>query len=312
MAGRGSSPSCYVLKINDNLDSIYQGIYRTAVISKNGGASGVCISSVRASGSSIKKIRGAAKGVIPFMKLFNDTAVAIDQLGTRVGAITVSLDAWHRDIFDFLDMRKENIDPRLQSQDLFGQIAMNDLFMERYSEAVKNDSHEKDWLIFCPHEFGLITGIEIVDLYGQDFKDAYLKAEELHLSGTWINGKLVSTRDLMKKILETDKETGLPYWFNKDFVNETNPNKHLGTIYCGNLCQESFSTFDEDHTHICNLHSLNLANIMDDETLEKATRLSIKALNQIVKMSTSPLESTKKHNDKFKIIHISANVASSS
>lgn len=234
--GRGSSPSCFILKAEDDLDSIYNTLHRAAVISKNGGASGVYLSSIRGNGSNIKGIKGAAKGVLPFMKLFNDTAVAVDQLGNRVGAITVALDVWHTDFFDFLNMRKENIDIRVQCQDLFGQVCINDIFVERYNEAKKNDSHDPNWLQFCPHEFFLQTGIHIEDLYGEAFREAYNKAEELFNNGVYLNAKNVSSREVMKRILETCKETGLPYIFNKDYVNECNPNKHKGIIYCSNLC----------------------------------------------------------------------------
>jgi ribonucleoside-diphosphate reductase alpha chain len=138
------------------------------------------------------------------------------------------------------------------------------------------------------------------------FREAYLKAEELFNNGVWLNGKMVSSREVMLRILETCKETGLPYVFNKDYVNECNPNKHKGVIYCGNLCQESFSTFDNEYSHVCNLTSLNLSKIDTPEKLEKAVRMAVISLNQIVTLSTSPLESTRKHNDLFRIIGIGA------
>ena len=446
--GRGSSPSCFTLKVEDNLESIYDNIKKAAIISKNGGASGVSLSAIRANGSSIKGVPGSAKGVIPWARLFNDTAVAVDQLSTRVGAITVELDVWHKDIFDFLNMRKENIDLRMQCQDLFGQIGIMDIFVETYNQAVKNDTRDNDWLLLCPHEFYRISGIEMDKVWGQEFRDAYAYAKTLHLEGNLPNSEMVSSRELMKKILETAKETGLPYWFNKDYVNECNPNKHLGMIHTLNLCVapetllftkngsvvisdvvntyvevwngfefslskviktgtnqsltrvivektviesdsvktiglieldctsyhkwynsdgfeirtfelkvgtdllewvnsdgkliktkvveilkdfaikdtfcvtepirhmavfngiltgqcvESFSVTNENLSHICNLHSVNLANTDTDEEIEESVRMSVRGLNQIVLLSTSPLECTRKHNDLFRIIGI--------
>lgn len=302
--GRGSSPSCFTLKVEDNLESIYDNIKKAAIISKNGGASGVSLSAIRANGSSIKGVPGSAKGVIPWARLFNDTAVAVDQLSTRVGAITVELDVWHKDIFDFLNMRKENIDLRMQCQDLFGQIGIMDIFVETYNQAVKNDTRDNDWLLLCPHEFYRISGIEMDKVWGQEFRDAYTYAKTLHLEGNLPNSEMVSSRELMKKILETAKETGLPYWFNKDYVNECNPNKHLGMIHTLNLCVESFSVTNENLSHVCNLHSINLANTDTDEEIEESVRMSVRGLNQIVLLSTSPLECTRKHNDLFRIIGI--------
>lgn len=304
--GLGSSPSCFILKVEDNLESIYDTAKRAAIISKNGGASGIYLSSVRANGSSIQGKSGAAKGVIPWCRIYNDTAVAVDQLSVRTGAITVALDIWHKDIYDFLNMRKENIDLRLQAQDLFPQICMNDVFLDIYQKSKMNDTFEKDWLLFCPGEFLLLTGIKIEDSYGQDFKENYFLALDLFEKGRLTNCELVSSRNLMRHILETDKETGLPYWFNKDYVNETNPNKHEGTIYCSNLCVESFSTFNEELTHVCNLSSVNYANIASEDELEGVVRCSVRALNQIVSLSTSPLESTQRHNDRYRIIGIGA------
>ena len=234
--GRGSSPSCFILKAEDDLESIYDVNKMAAIISKNGGASGISLSSIRASGSPIKGVKNAAKGVLPWMRLFNDTAVAVDQLGTRTGAITVTLDVWHKDIFDFLDMRKENIDLRLQSQDLFGQIAVNDVFLEVYNQSVKNQSRDPDWLTFCPYVFKELTGIEIENTWGETFREAYNHAVSLYEKGELYNAVKVSSRVLMKKVLEAAKESGLPYWFNKDYVNQCNPNKHRGVINSSNLC----------------------------------------------------------------------------
>ena len=155
---------------------------------------------------------------------------------TRTGAITVTLDVWHKDIFDFLDMRKENIDLRLQSQDLFGQIAVNDVFLEVYNQSVKSQSRDPDWLTFCPYVFKELTGIEIENTWGDTFRVAYNHAVSLYEKGELYNAVKVSSRVLMKKILETAKESGLPYWFNKDYVNECNPNKHRGVINSSNLC----------------------------------------------------------------------------
>jgi len=286
--GRGSSPSCFTLKVEDNLESIYDNIKKAAVISKNGGASGVSLSAIRANGSSIKGVPGSAKGVIPWARLFNDTAVAVDQLSTRVGAITVELDVWHKDIFDFLNMRKENIDLRMQCQDLFGQIGIVDVFIETYNQSVKNDTRDNDWLLLCPHEFMRISGIEMDKVWGQEFRDAYEYAKTLHLEGNLPNSEMVSSRELMKKILETAKETGLPYWFNKDYVNECNPNKHLGMIHTLNLCvaPETEILTDKGYLKIEDLSDQKV-NVWNGEEWSEVTVLKTGENQELLKVTLS-------------------------
>ncbi len=313
----GNLASCFITSMDDSLDSIYYTLDQLGQISKNAGGVGVNISRIRSHGSSIKHIKGASGGVLPWIKLINDTAVAVNQLGSRAGAITVALDIWHRDIESFLDMQTENGDQRKKSYDIFPQVVMPDLFLKRVEE-------DGEWTLVDPHEIRKKYNIELAELYGDEFEKFYEKIEKddsLELKTT------ISAKKLMKTFLKVIVETGMPYVYFKDTANRTNPNKHCGMIGNANLCTESFSNFKptklepkklskdknkivqemiSGEVHTCNLVSLNLALIDDDETLEKMTNLSVRILDNTIDVSSSPIPEASKHNDEYRILGIGA------
>lgn len=313
----GNLASCFITAMDDSLDSIYYTLDQLGQISKNGGGVGVNISRVRSHGAQIKHIKGASGGILPWIKLINDTAVAVNQLGSRAGAITVALDIWHKDIEDFLEMQTENGDQRKKSYDIFPQIVVTDLFMQR----VENN---ENWILVDPHEIRKKYNVELAELYGEEFNKFYAKLEEdteLEIK------KEIKARDLFKTYLKTLVETGMPYLFFKDVTNKANPNKHSGMIGNANLCTESFSNFSpskispktlsEDksqinqqilagETHTCNLVSLNLAEISDDETLDEMTRLSVRILDNTIDVGAPPLPEANKHNNEYRILGIGA------
>jgi len=254
-------------------------------------------------------------GVIPWIKIINDTAVAVNQLGKRAGAVTVALDVWHLDIEHFLELQSENGDQRKKAYDVFPQVVVADLFMKR----VELDQH---WTLFDPFEIREKYGIEMAELWGEDFEKFYL---ELENSDTLELRKVIKAKDLMKSIMKTTIETGMPYMFFKDTANRTNPNKHDGYIGSGNLCQESFSNFkpskvakpslndrkisqnvEDGLVHTCNLASINLANIHSDEELASICGLTVRMLDNAVDLTTTPIGESYLHNERYRTVGVGA------
>ncbi len=311
----GNLSSCFITAMDDNLDSIMYTANQVAQISKRAGGVGVNLSRIRAQGSWIKKVFGASGGVVPWIKILNDVAVAVNQEGKRAGAVTVALDVWHLDIFDFLELRTENGDLRRKAFDIFPQVVIPDLFMER----VKNN---EDWLLVDPYEVERKFGYRLYELWGEEFEKAYLhveaESERLKLK------KTVRAKELLKQILKTQVATGLPYIFFKDTANRLNPLKHDGYIGNGNLCMESFSNFKPSEgfktylkdgkiftevekpglVHTCNLLSVNLANIENDEELEEAVRTAVRILDNTIDLTAPPILESKLHNDRYRTIGI--------
>lgn len=223
----GNLSSCFTLTLGDSWESISNNIKRAGEISKNGGGLGVCFSSVRAKGSMIQGLYGCSNGVTPWVKLFNDTANACNQLNARKGAFTVSLDVWHYDILEFLEIGTETGDLRFKSFDVFPQIILNDYFMRK----VKSKS---EWYTFCPHEVKEVYNIDLPELWGDKFEEDYE-----FLVSKIDNLKIVQVHnafDIFKRIMQVQIETGLPYLYFKDAANRLNPNKHEGLIRNANLC----------------------------------------------------------------------------
>ncbi|ADY72913.1 ribonucleoside-diphosphate reductase, alpha subunit [Desulfurobacterium thermolithotrophum DSM 11699] len=311
----GNLSSCFITAMDDSLDSIMYTANQVAQISKRAGGVGVNLSRIRAQGSWIKKVFGASGGVVPWIRILNDIAVAVNQEGKRAGAVTVALDVWHLDIFDFLELKTENGDLRRKAFDIFPQVVIPDLFMER----VKKD---KDWLLVDPYEVEKKFGFRLYELWGEEFEKAYVQIEKesykLKLK------KKVKAKELLKEILKTQVATGLPYIFFKDTANRLNPLKHDGYIGNGNLCMESFSNFRPSKSfkttlekgkivskvekpglvHTCNLLSINLANIENDKELEDVVRTAVRILDNTIDLTTSPILESKLHNDRYRTIGI--------
>ncbi|QEN06182.1 ribonucleoside-diphosphate reductase subunit alpha [Thiospirochaeta perfilievii] len=311
----GNLSSCFISAMDDSLDSIFYNINTVAQISKNGGGVGINISRVRATGSEIKGVPNASGGVIPWIKILNDTAVAVNQLGKRAGAVTVALDIWHLDLLDFLELQTETGDQRKKAYDIFPQLVVPDLFMNR----VKSRG---SWTLFDPHEVKKEIGKDLAVLWGEEFENTYKLLE----SSDFIKKrKVVSAIDIFKQIMKSQIETGMPYLFFKDSVNRANPNSHDGFIGSGNLCQESFSNFRPSEildevihgdevtaksrdglVHTCNLLSLNLANIEDSEDLERNTKLGIRILDNALELTNSPIAESILHNNRYRTIGLGA------
>lgn len=310
----GSLSSCFITAIDDNIESIFYNIDSIAKISKNGGGVGVNISRIRAKGSLVNGYFNASGGVVPWIRIINDTAVAVNQQGRRAGAVTVALDTWHLDIETFLELQTENGDQRGKAYDIYPQVVCSNLFMKRVEENL-------EWTLFDPYEIRQKYQIELCELYGTEFEEFYEKIEsdeELTIK------KVVSARELFKSIMKTQLETGMPYIFFKDRANEMNHNSHEGMIGNGNLCMESFSNFsptvdfkeNQDgnksirtnelgEIHTCNLLSLNLAEITDAE-IEKYVFLAVRALDNTIDLTVTPLKESNKHNLKYRTVGVGA------
>lgn len=314
-----STSSCFIIEMEDDLESIYQELTNTAMISKNGGGVGCSVSRIRALGSSLMGRKNSSGGVLPWVKLLNDTAIAVNQGGRRAGAVTVALEVWHLDIEEFLECQAENGDQRRMAHDIFPQVVVNDYFIECANK-------DKDWVLFCPYEFEQAYGVSPVDVWGDGFADLYndllLAICEGKYPGRY---KTVKAKTLFKKIMKATTETGLPYITNKDAINRDNPNKHMGVIPSTNLCVESFSVTGrinnadpcnssnvahENHgkkvAHCCNLVSAVLSNIDTENIIEfeRILSLAVRVLDNSIELMTAPFEDAKLHNELFRTIGV--------
>ena len=314
----GNLSSCFITAMDDSRESIFYVIDQVSAISKFGGGVGVNISRVRAKGARIKGIKNSSGGVIPWIRILNDTAVAVNQQGKRKGAVTVSLDMWHLDIEDFLELRTENGDQRMKAYDLFPQVIVPDLFMQKVE-------HNEDWLMVDPHEVRSKYGNELANLWGKEFEKAY---NQLYLEASF--GKLelykfYPAKELLKKVMRSQIETGMPYIAFKDTLNKYNPNKHDGVIVGTNLCTESHSnvrpshinedtlsngkvvrTAEEGLVHVCNLVSINLANIDSDEELQSVCETSVRLLDNAIDFTRVPVLEGQQHNQRYRTIGVGA------
>ena len=223
--------SCFVGSTPDNIEGIFDGYKEKSLLSKFGGGIGWDWNKVRASASFIDGHKNAAGGVVPFLKIENDIAVAVDQLGTRKGAIAVYIEPWHMDILDFLDLKKNSGEERRRAHDLFPAVWINDLFMKRIEQ-------DGQWSLFDP----FLTP-DLSDLYGEAFEARYLEYEE----DSSISRVSIKAKDLWKKILLSYFETGSPFLGFKDTANRSNPNDHAGIIRSSNLCTEIFQNTAPNH-----------------------------------------------------------------
>lgn len=292
----GSLTSCFILAMEDNLESIFGEITNTARISKNGGGVGVNVSRIRATGSWVMHKANASGGVIPWIKLLNDTAIAVNQGGRRAGAVTVGVDIWHLDVPEFLEMQAENGDQRRKAYDIFPQLILTDEFMRR---VVANEY----WTLVDPYEVRENLGIELAGLWGVKFESAY-RLIESELDKKITLYKRVNARELFKQIMRAQVETGMPYLAFKDTINRANPNKHDGYIPGVNLCTESFSNVTPSETaHCCNLVSLNLANL-DDKDLPQLSQIAVRLLDNTIDLTYPPFADAKEHNNRYRTIGV--------
>ncbi len=334
--------SCYIGSTPDNIEGIFDGYKEMALLSKYGGGIGWDWSKVRGMGSSIDGHKNAAGGIIPFLKITNDIAIAVDQLGTRKGAIAVYIEPWHIDVLDFLDLKKNSGEERRRAHDLFPALWINDLFMKR----VVND---EIWTLFDP-----LDTPDLCDLYGEEFEKKYLQYEQ----NPNIMQEKIKAKELWKKVLTSYFETGNPFLCWKDNANKVNPNAHAGIIRSSNLCTEifqntkpnhykvkvtfednSFKLFEEEEdvkvnnnivkkakkitsldeiegkkvfivekeafdgeTAVCNLASVNLSKINKKEDIERVVPIAIRMLANVIDLNFYPLAKVKKTNQKTRAI----------
>ena len=303
--------SCFKLNIADDLRAIYHGLENMAQISKYGGGVGVYLGHIRSKGSAIRGVSGASGGVIPWARLINNTACAVNQLGSRLGAISPTLDVWHCDIQDFLNLQTETGDIRGKAFDVFPAISVPDIFMKR----VEADA---DWTLFDPHEIFSVTGKRLENHFGREFEMFYESCER---DESLTLRQRVRAKDLMKRFLKTAVETGMPYVFFRDTVNEANPNKHAGHIFSTQLCTEicqntSESIFASEivdkgtvviqytpgDTVVCNLASINVAKVYSNKEIAEVFPVAARVLDNIITLNYYPIQEAKITAQKYRSI----------
>lgn len=328
--------SCYVGSVSDNIEGIFDSYKEMALLSKFGGGIGWDWTKVRAIGGSIDGHKNAAGGIIPFLKIANDIAVAVDQLGTRKGAIAVYIEPWHMDVNDFIDLRKNSGEERRRTHELFPALWINDLFMKRIA-------NNERWTLFDPFEVA-----DLSDLYGEEFEKRYIEYE----NDENIAKESVNAKELWKKILTNYFESGMPFLCFKDNANRVNPNKHKGIIRSSNLCTEIFQntqpnhykirvnfadgtskdyeenekvivngeieklakkitsldtiddkeifivdkSVDEGQTAVCNLASINLSKINTNEDIRRVVPIAIRMLDNVIDLNFYPHAKVKRTN----------------
>ncbi|MEO0047122.1 MAG: ribonucleotide-diphosphate reductase subunit alpha [Pseudomonadota bacterium] len=277
---RSQLSSCYLTTIPDDLDGIYEGLKENALLSKFAGGLGNDWTSVRALGSHIKGTNGKSQGVVPFLKVVNDTAVAVNQGGKRKGAVCAYLETWHLDVEEFLELRKNTGDDRRRTHDMNTANWIPDLFMKRVME-------KGDWTLFTPS-----TCPDLHDKFGADFEKAYLAYEQKAANGELKPFKKVNALDMWRKMLGMLFETGHPWITFKDPCNVRSPQQHVGVVHSSNLCTEITLNTNESEIAVCNLGSVNLAVhlktdangqlVLDHEKLQRTIRTAMRMLDNVI------------------------------
>ncbi|OCA99548.1 ribonucleoside-diphosphate reductase subunit alpha [Clostridium beijerinckii] len=310
--------SCFIDSVEDSLEGIYKSLDNFAKVSKFGGGMGIYMGKIRALGSPIRGFKGASGGVIPWVKLFNDTAIAVDQLGVRNGSVAIWLDAWHKDIPEFLQIRTNNGDDRKKAHDVFPGICYPDLFWR----LAENDI-DANWYMMCPHEIKNIKGYALEDFYGEQWEEKYYEC----VSDERIEKRVMSVKDLVRLIIKSAVETGAPFAFYRDITNKMNPNKHNGMIYSSNLCSEIMQNMspmkiqksqilsDKDEYAVvekiipgdfvvCNLSSVVLGNIdvCNDEEVEYVVETQIRAMDNVIDLNYYSVPFAEITNKKYRAI----------
>ena len=284
--------SCFLLSMTeDSIAGIFDTLKRCALISQSAGGIGVSIHNIRSTGSYIKGTGGISNGIIPMLRVFNDTARYVDQGGgKRKGAIAVYIEPWHSDIFDFIDIRKNHGKEEMRARDLFPALWIPDLFMQRVEA-------DQMWSLFDPNE-----AQGLYEVYGEKFNELYTTYEN---EGKF--RKQIKARELWTAILEAQIETGTPYMCYKDAVNEKSNQKNIGTIRSSNLCTEIMEYTNADEVAVCNLASLALPRYVSDkgfdfQKLYEVTKIVTRNLNKIIDGNYYPIPETKTSNDRHRPI----------
>jgi ribonucleoside-diphosphate reductase alpha chain len=277
---RSQLSSCYLTTIPDDLDGIYEGLKENALLSKFAGGLGNDWTNVRSLGSHIKGTNGKSQGVVPFLKVVNDTAVAVNQGGKRKGAVCAYLETWHLDVEEFLELRKNTGDDRRRTHDMNTANWIPDLFMKRVME-------KGEWTLFTPS-----TCPDLHDKFGLEFEKAYLAYEQKAANGEIKPFKKVNALDMWRKMLGMLFETGHPWITFKDPCNVRSPQQHVGVVHSSNLCTEITLNTNETEIAVCNLGSVNLAVhlktdasgnlVLDHEKLQKTIRTAMRMLDNVI------------------------------
>ena len=283
--------SCFLLTMqDDSIEGIYDTLKQTAKISQSAGGIGLSIHNIRATGSYIKGTNGTSNGIIPMLRVFNDTARYVDQGGgKRKGSFAIYLEPWHADVFEFLELKKNHGKEEMRARDLFYALWIPDLFMKRVED-------NEEWSLFCPHE---CPGLS--DVYGDEFEALYTKYE--------LEGKarsVVKAQELWFKVLESQTETGTPYMLYKDHANNKSNQKNLGTIKSSNLCTEIMEYTSKDEVAVCNLASLALPKFIhtnesgktafDHQRLYEVTKVATRNLNKVIDVNYYPVPEARNSN----------------
>lgn len=310
--------SCFIDTVPDSLEGIYRSIDNFAMVSKFGGGMGMYFGKVRAAGGNIRGFKGVAGGVIRWMKLVNDTAVAVDQLGMRQGAVAVYLDVWHKDLPEFLQLRTNKGDDRMKAHDIFPSVCYPDLFWQMAKEDLN-----KQWYLFCPNEIMTIKGYCLEDYYGEEWEKRYWDC----VNDPRLSRRTISIKDIVRLVLRSAVETGTPFTFNRDIVNRANPNAHQGIIYCSNLCTEiaqNMSAIESVSTEVrtedgdtvvvktvrpgdfvvCNLASLSLGHLPleDEELMKEKVATVVRALDNVIDLNFYPIPYAQITNHRYRSI----------
>lgn len=309
----GQLSSCFIDTVDDSLQGIYDSNTDIANLSKYGGGIGVYMGKVRSRGSSIRGFKGASSGVLPWIKQLNNTAVSVDQLGQRQGAIAVYLDVWHKDIFTFLDLKLNNGDDRLRAHDIFTGVCLPDLFMEQVEA-------RGDWHLFDPHEVRTVMGYSLEDFYDEtkgagSFREKY----EECVNHPELTKETVPAIEIMKRVMRSQLETGTPFMFYRDEVNRANANKHEGMVYSSNLCTEVTQnqsptqfesvTLEDDIVVtrskpgdfvVCNLSSINLGRAVPADVLERLITIQVRMLDNVIDLNKIPVVQAQRTNGRYR------------
>ena len=310
--------SCFIDTVEDSLKGIYKSLDNFAEVSKFGGGMGIYIGKIRAIGSTIRGFKGASGGVIPWIKLFNDTAVAVDQLGVRNGSVAIWLDAWHKEVPEFLQLRTNNGDDRKKAHDVFPGLCYPDLFWRLAEEDI-----DANWYMMCPHEIKNVKGYSLEDFYGEEWEKRYYDC----VNDERIDKRIMSVKDIVRLIIKSVAETGTPFAFYRDTANKMNPNKHAGMIYSSNLCTEimqNMSPMDIQTTEVinengdsiivektkagdfvvCNLSSIVLGNVNvnNDKEIEYVIETQIRAMDNVIDLNYYSVPFAEVTNKKYRAI----------
>lgn len=318
----GQLSSCFIDTIDDSLQGIYDSNTDIARVSKHGGGVGAYMGYVRSTGSDIRGVKGSSGGVVPWIKQLNNTAVSVDQLGQRKGAVAVYLDIFHKDIEMFLDLRLNNGDQRLRAHDVFTAVCVPDLFMEVVER-------RGDWYLFDPHEVKQKKGWYLQDFYDERRGEGSFrrKYEEL-VADENISRRVVKAIDIFKRIMISQLETGNPFMFYRDEVNRMNPNKHKGMVYSSNLCTEILQNMSPTRLIqevisgdqivitkqagdfvVCNLSSINLgravtaeSDLVEEDILERLINIEVRMLDNVIDLNELPVPQAAITNRRYRSI----------